>query len=561
MVVSVFVPELPASEKPLFFKSKHLPQGAYRRIGSTDQQCTEDDLMVFYEGRTGEAYDTAIVTDADLDDIDPEAVADYRKSRAEVSPEAEELRWSDTDLLRALNCLRKDSTGLRPTVAGILLFGKTQALRRLFPLMRVDYIRVPGREWVSDPENRFESLDMRGSLFQLIRRAQATVLDDMPVPFRLPEGALQRTETPLIPARVIREAIVNAVMHRSYRTHSAIQLIRYANRLEIRNPGYSLKAEELLGEPGSLARNPTIAAVLHETRFAETKGSGIGVMRDLMRQNNLSPPLFESQRAEDRFVATFLFHHFLSEEDWHWLGRFGNLNLTTEEAKALIFVREVGAITNAAYRNMNMVDTLDASTHLRRLRDEGMLEQRGKGSATYYVPTDFLLRGQAPQACTSSIDAVETQEVLEKTQEVLEKTQEVSEQTQEVWQKRQVVTPNEDTMPESSPTSAASASDLISTFPSHVREALSNLGGWRSKPSFRALIKELCKERPLNAETIAHLTQRKQDYLVRTYLSPMVATGELAYTIPSLPQHPDQAYRTVTTIDASKATEANGQSG
>ena len=57
-------------------------------------------------------------------------------------------------------------------------------------------------------------------------------------------------------------------MHRSYRIHGAIQIIRYANRLEIRNPGHSIKAEEQLGEPGSETRNPRIAAVLHEVLTA-----------------------------------------------------------------------------------------------------------------------------------------------------------------------------------------------------------------------------------------------------------------------------------------------------
>ena len=58
--------------------------------------------------------------------------------------------------------------------------------------------------------------------------------------FSLPEGALISEDEPTLPLRVIRGAIVNAVMHRSYRIHGAIQIIRYANRLEIRNPGHSI---------------------------------------------------------------------------------------------------------------------------------------------------------------------------------------------------------------------------------------------------------------------------------------------------------------------------------
>jgi ATP-dependent DNA helicase RecG len=164
-------------------------------------------------------------------------------------------------------------------------------------MTRVDYIRVPGREWVPDPDRRFDTIELRDPLFRLIRRAQAAVLDDLPKGFALAEGDLQRQDKPVIPQRVIREALVNALMHRSYRSHSPVQIIRYANRLEIRNPGFSLKSPEHLGEPGSEPRNPRIAAVLHETRFAETKGSGIRVMRETMEQAGLTPPLFESDRG------------------------------------------------------------------------------------------------------------------------------------------------------------------------------------------------------------------------------------------------------------------------
>ena len=187
--------------------------------------------------------------------------------------------------MQALNAVRRDAAGAwKPTVAGLLLFGKSVALRRCFPMTRVDYIRVPGREWVPHPDRRFDTVELRAPLFTLLRRTQAAVLDDLPKGFGLEEGQLQRSDKPVIPLRALREALVNALMHRSYRVHAPVQVIRYANRLEIRNPGFSLKSPDHLGEPGSMPRNPHIAAVLHETRFAETKGSGIRAMREAMDQ-------------------------------------------------------------------------------------------------------------------------------------------------------------------------------------------------------------------------------------------------------------------------------------
>lgn len=215
-VIAVFVPEAAPQDKPLYLKAQGLPRGAFRRIGSTDQHCSEDDLIALYQGRQHESFDAGLVPDGTLDDFSPEALADYRQSRRDTNPDAEELRWSDEDLLQALGCVRLNADGKwQPTVAGLILFGKPVALRRTFPMTRVDYIRVPGREWVPDPERRFDSLELRDPLFRLIRRVQAAILDDLPKAFGLAEGDLQRKDSPIVPQRVIREAVVNALMHRS----------------------------------------------------------------------------------------------------------------------------------------------------------------------------------------------------------------------------------------------------------------------------------------------------------------------------------------------------------
>ena len=169
LVVRVF--EAMPQDKPIYFVKQGLPRGAFRRIGSTDQHCTDDDLLLLYQGRERESFDQSLVADASMEDLSADALNDYRQSRAETTPDAEELRWSDEDLMRSLGCIRRSGERWVPTVAGVLLFGTPQALRRLFPMTRVDYIRVPGRAWVPDPERRFASVELRDPLFRLIRRA------------------------------------------------------------------------------------------------------------------------------------------------------------------------------------------------------------------------------------------------------------------------------------------------------------------------------------------------------------------------------------------------------
>lgn len=508
LVLVALVPECSASEKPVYFKNQGLPRGAFRRIGPTDQRCTEDDMQVFYTGRSNETLDGSPLPDTSLDDVDGDAVADYRQAREEATPDAEELRWNDHDLLTALNCARSHDGRTVLTVAGALLFGKTVLLRRLFPMMRVDYIRVPGREWVPDPDKRFDSVELRGPLTRLIRRATAAVMDDLPKGFSLPEGQLQRQDVYPIPQRVIREAIVNAVMHRNYRVQSPIQIIRYSNRLEIINPGFSLKSPDHLGDPGSQTRNPAIAAVLHETRFAETKGSGIRVMRDMMEKAGLTPPTFESDRAQDKFTARYLFHHFLGPDDVAWLSRFKSFGLTDEEARALVWVREVGAIDNSTFRELNRVETLTASKRLQHLRDCGLLQQKGKGSATHYIPTPLLLGTDLPP------------------------------QSEALSPELASLSPDLRGLP---PELLSDA--LWIELPPDLQAQLSNLGQRsRDKQRLESVLLALCARRFYRADELARLTQRNTEYLQKEYLSALVAAGKLIYRYPGDPNHPQQAY-------------------
>ena len=497
-VIRIDVPELTASQKPLYFKGQGLPKGAYRRIGTTDQRCTDDDLVGFFQSKAQDAYDSAVIEAASLDDLDPEAIEAYRRARAEANPSAEELNWSDEDMLHALGAITKRNDGYQVTATGLLVFGRSAALRRLSPAHRVDYVRVPGKEWVSDTEHRFDSLDMRGPLVMLVSRVMTTILDDLPKTFRVDDSSGMRIDTPIIPVRVIREAVVNAVMHRSYQTAQPIQILRYSNRLEIRNPGYSLKSQERFGEPGSALRNPHVAEILHETRFAETKGSGLKVMREMMAQHGLSAPTFSSSRDSDDFSAIFLFHHFLSEQDWAWLGHFKAFQLTEDQMRALIFVREVGALDNSAYRSLTQVDTLSASKSLRHLRELNILEDRGGGSRTYYVA------GAAMRSAPHS---------------------------DEVSMHANIIT--------SDPRRRVlSYSDL----PPHLRVRLSSFGKRVLPDEMRSFILELCAWRPISAEEVASVVGRTSNYVSNKYLYPMVREELLGHLYPEMVKHPGQKY-------------------
>ncbi|MCF1713175.1 putative DNA binding domain-containing protein [Flavihumibacter sp. RY-1] len=519
-VLKVFIPELHISQKPLYFKNEGLPRGAYRRIGSSDQRCSDDDMILFYNQT--ETFDSAIVQGSSLDDIDENAISLYRQLRKNVNTYAEELQYNDKELLQALGCAVKTQSGdWKLTYAGLLVFGSRAAHRRLIPMMRVDYIRVPGNEWVADPENRFTTIDMRGPLLELVSRAYSAVSDDLPKGFLLPEGELH-AESVGLPGRVLREALVNAFMHRSYRVNEPIQLIRYGNRIELRNPGFSLKPADQLGEPGSQSRNQFIAAIFHETNLAETKGSGIRTMRRLMERAGMAPPTFESDHGANKFTLRLLLHHFLSEEDLDWLNQFNSLNLNDNQKRALIFTREAGAVDNPTYRQLNGCDVFRSSGELRQLKELDLLEMKGKGRYTYLIAGSLMNQGLDIKTSLSGPPPAHSgpPPALSGPPSALSGPPQAS--------------------------SEVTFDALLEEIPENLRNRIISLGKRISNPDvLKNIIIELCKFRPHSLEELSILLQRKDKYLLEEFIIPLRQEGLLKFTLPEMPNHPNQAYTAV----------------
>jgi ATP-dependent DNA helicase RecG len=513
-VLVVYVPEADVTQKPVYLKATGLPRGAYRRIGSTDQHCVDEDLWVLRgESQPLHGPDLSILPDARLDDFDPAAIAAYRRERARINPQAEELAYADEDMLEALGALRRVDGQSHPTLAGILLLGKPMALRRMLPMAKIDYIRVPGMEWIDNPHERFQSIEIRKPLLLAMPQAEASIIDELPKGFHLPEGQLHSIQAPIVPRQVIREALANAVMHRNYTLHSPIQIIRYSNRIEIRNVGHSLKPVVELGIPGSRLRNPTLAAVLHDLNLAEAKGTGIRSMRRLAAEAGLTVPEFHSSRASNEFRVTLFLHNLLTEDDHAWLRSLTTEALDADEVKVLIYARATGAVDNTACRDFSGLETLTASRVLRRLRDRGLLEKQGSGSQTYYV---LVL---APDA----VPVASAQDRL---------PLEPRNPGAQAYGNRHFP-PMLD---------AEACNPELATLPPELATLLATLKVRASAQALRGAICRLCAWMPLSVEQLATLLEKDRHYLRNKHLIPMVRDGQLCFRYPESAKHPHQAY-------------------
>ena len=117
-----------------------------------------------------------------------------------------------------------------------------------------------------------------------------------------------RTDKTEYPVEALREAILNAVIHRDYSIHTEGTPIRinfFTDRVEIHSPGslYGRMSIEQLGIARPDLRNPALAVMAETLTAAKHRYSGIPTMRNAMKANGLMEPKFENRR--NAFVVTF----------------------------------------------------------------------------------------------------------------------------------------------------------------------------------------------------------------------------------------------------------------
>jgi ATP-dependent DNA helicase RecG len=147
-----------------------------------------------------------------------------------------------------------------------------------------------------------------------------------------------------VPRSVITEAIVNAVAHRDYRTPGFVQVIVYADRIEIWNPGelpHGLTPEKLRHPHAPMPRNPLLVEPLYRVKFVEKAGPGTTDMISECHAAGLPEPTFEQNGAH--FVTTIW-------RDWLTDAVMDELGLNERQKKGVTLCKRTSRITNTEYQ-------------------------------------------------------------------------------------------------------------------------------------------------------------------------------------------------------------------
>lgn len=195
-----------------------------------------------------------------------------------------------------------------------------------------------------------------------------------------------RYQLPRLPEVVIREALANAVAHRSYETNTA------AIRVELRPDAVTVSSPGTLPEPVTVsnireqnaARNDRLIRSLRQLRLAEDAGRGVDVMQDTMRTELLGDPLFEDNGSN--VVVTLPLHSTVTPQERAWVREVERRGeIQPKDALLLVHAARGRALNNAAARKLLQEDSTVVRARLQRLCDVGLLRRQGERAGAQYL--------------------------------------------------------------------------------------------------------------------------------------------------------------------------------
>jgi ATP-dependent DNA helicase RecG len=308
---------------------------------------------------------------AGLDDLASAALVRYRE-RTKIPDKATSAKFLQR--LERQGLLRHRGSKLVPTGFGLLLFGKAPR----------EVLHHAGlNATIEFPDGTHEIRDFDGPTILIPDRMEAWLRPKLPTV--IDRSRMTRRERPSLPFELVREAVINALVHRDYdRVGATCHLVVTSDSVTVRSPGAPLAPITVAQMQAFTApmynRNPKLQFAFGGTKLVEGRGFGMRTFGAAAAKYGLPVPKYtfdglylnltiyrHAQAAVAALGATVLGKLGKAERaGWEWLA--------TKERT-----------TSSEYAESMKVPYRTAMNHLKRFQDLGLLEKSGSGRATNYT--------------------------------------------------------------------------------------------------------------------------------------------------------------------------------
>lgn len=365
----------------------------FLRIGDTCRPIVGDEVLRLADERPATPWEAMISLQIPRGAADPAGRAAFTAAlRASDRVKASVKEKSDDELFDHYGLAR----GEHLTNLGILLLGRSSDRARLGSAPIVQAIKYDDRgmkvdKWIWD--------DHQLSPIELVSAIHATI-PDFREHYELPDG-LFRAKIPAFDEAVVREILVNALVHRPYTQRGDIFLNLHPDRLEIVNPGrlpLGVTPHNILH--ASRRRNDGLARVFHDLGLMEREGSGMDLLVErLLASGRALPTVAEGTDSVHVTIPRRILHtgtiHLLAVAERH-------LQLTQRERIVLALLAPSEGLSAAALADyLELPDASALRPWLGRLLDRHLVHQTGRTKATRYYVAPDLLRGSGLDANTT----------------------------------------------------------------------------------------------------------------------------------------------------------------
>ena len=298
LFVSAEIPPVDVAERPCFKTAMGRLKGAYVRVGEADKPMTEYEVYSYEAFRKRYRDDIRPTEGTSMSMLDSQLLESYqnrmRRERPNLARMTEEQQYE-------LNGITQEG---RITLAALLLFGLFP--QAFYPRLCISATRIPGRamgETDSLGKRFTDTKRIEGTIPEMLDKALEFVRSNTPTSTVIDPQTGKRIDMPQYPMDAVREAVLNALVHRDYSIYTEskpIQLNLYEDRMEIINPGglYGRLTVDQLGHVQPDTRNPVLATALEIMNQTENRYSGIPTIRYAMEQRHLPEPVFKSSTGE-----------------------------------------------------------------------------------------------------------------------------------------------------------------------------------------------------------------------------------------------------------------------
>lgn len=302
-VIVIEVPRANRRDKPIFINDD-LFHGSYRRNSAGDYHCIREDVQDMVRDNADVTQDMKLVEDKTMASLAIDSIRGYRNIFHITRLDHVWNHLDDDEFLIKIGAARFDELGvLRPTIAGLIMFGYEYEIMTYFPNYFLDYREelVPGYERWSHRITS-QSGDWSGNIFDFFYKISSRITSQLEIPFKIQPGTMQRIDdTPM--HKALREILANTLIHANYYGRRGLVIVQDHEKITFTNPGaLRIAREEAMSGGVSDPRNTVLFKMFSMLNIGERAGSGLANLQYVWMTHHMKMPILHEKFSPDQTI-------------------------------------------------------------------------------------------------------------------------------------------------------------------------------------------------------------------------------------------------------------------